>query len=279
MRVRLKTALLLLLGLLAGVLAAGVVVLYAGFYNVAATHQHLRPTFWVLKTGLRESVQRQARDIVAPPLVEPALVRRGLALYDAQCVQCHGAPGVAPQPFALGLLPVPTNLAHMVRERSPAELYWVVKNGIKMTGMPAWEFRLAERDLWAVVAFLLELPQVAPDQYAARVSALEEKARIPTADEPRTAGDAKRGKVALEQYACTTCHSIPGVVGEHGPVGPPLERVGTRQYLAGVILNSPENMVRWLRAPQTISPKTAMPDLGVTERDARDIAAYLYTLK
>jgi cytochrome c1 len=62
-------------------------------------------------------------------------------------------------------------------------------------------------------------------------------------------------------------------------VGPPLDRVGTRQYLGGVILNSPENMVQWLRAPQAISPQTAMPDLGVTERDARDIAAYLYTLK
>ena len=279
MRVRLKNVLLMLLGLLAGVLAAGAVVLYAGFYNVAATHQHLRPTFWLLKTGLRESVQRQARDIVAPPLVDPALVRRGLALYDAQCVQCHGAPGVAPQPFALGLLPVPTNLAHMVRVRSPAELYWVVKNGIKMTGMPAWEFRLGERDLWAVVAFLLELPEVAPDQYAARISTLDDKARAPAVEEPRTAGDAKRGKAALEQYACTTCHSIPGIVGEHGPVGSPLDRVGTRQYLGGVIANSPENMVRWLREPQKISPKTAMPDLGVTERDARDIAAYLYTLK
>jgi mono/diheme cytochrome c family protein len=279
MRVRLKTLLVLLLGLALGVVAAGTIVLYAGFYNVAATHQHLRPTFWLLKTGLTESIQRQAKDIEPPPLGDPALARRGLALYDAQCAQCHGAPGIAPQPFALGLLPVPTNLAHTVRERTPAELYWVVKNGIKMTGMPAWEYRLSDGDLWALVAFLVELPAVAPHDYASRVAALDDKTRAPASDEARTAGDARRGKVALEQYACTTCHSIPGIVGEHAPVGPPLDRIASRQYLSGVIHNSPDNMVRWLRAPQSISPRTAMPDLGVTERDARDMTAYLYTLK
>ncbi len=278
MRRRLKTAFLVITALFVGAAMTGVVVLYAGFYNVAATHQHLRPTFWLLKTGLTESIQRQARDIEPPSLADPALARRGLALYEAQCAQCHGAPGVAPQLFALGMLPVPTNLAYAVRELSPAELYWVVKNGLKMTGMPAWEFRLSDRDLWAVVAFLIELPGIAPDEYAARVRALDDKGRVPTAD----AGgppDPERGKVALEQYACTTCHSIPGIVGEHAPVGPPLDRVAGRQYLAGVIRNTPENMVRWLREPQAIAPRSAMPNLGVTERDARDIAAYLYTLK
>ena len=279
MRRRLKTALLVVAALITGACATGALVLYAGFYNVAATHQHLRPTFWLLKTGMRESIQRRAHRIDVPDLGDPALARRGLALYEAQCAQCHGAPGVAPQLFALGMLPVPTNLAHAVRERSPAELFWVVKNGLKMTGMPAWEFRLSERDMWAVTTFLLELPRMAPGDYAARVAGLEDKGRVPTADAPHASGDATRGKVALEQYACTTCHSIPGIVGEHAPVGPPLDRVAGRQYLAGVILNSRENMVRWLREPQAISPKTAMPDLGVTERDARDIAAYLYTLK
>jgi len=154
-----------------------------------------------------------------------------------------------------------------------------VKNGIKMTGMPAWEFRLPEGDLWAVVAFLRELPQVAPEQYAARTAA----AGAPQAPDPpsdgRSEGDAKRGKLAIEQYACVTCHRIPGVVGEHASVGPPLERMATRQFIAGVIANNPENMEKWLREPQKIHPRTAMPDLGVTERDARDIAAYLYTLR
>ena len=277
MRVRFQTVLLLLIGLLAGALLAGAVVLYAGFYNVAATHQHFRPTFWLLKIGLRESVERHARNIVPPPLDDAALVQRGFTLYHAQCTQCHGAPGVAPEPFALGLTPVPTNLSHQVRERSSGELYWIVKNGIKMTGMPAWEFRLAEADLWALVAFLRTLPLLSPEQYASRTRAYVEP-QIPTWDDAAMEGDSKRGKVALEQYACTTCHRIPGVVGEHAPVGPPLDRIATRRYLGGIITNTRENMLRWLRAPQDLHPGTAMPNLRVTPRDARDIAAYLETL-
>lgn len=279
MRVRLERLILIVIGLAAGALVAGAVVLYAGFYNVAATHQHLAPTFWLLKTGLRESVERHARNINVPPLDDPALRERGLHLYHAQCAQCHGAPGIAPQPFALGLTPVPTNLAYGARIRTAAELYWVVKNGIKMTGMPAWEFRLAENDLWAVVAFLQALPSIAPADYAAR--ALQRSARVEPlrAEESRGPGDPKRGKLAIEQYACVTCHRIPGIVGEHAPVGPPLERIATRQFIGGVIANNPENMMRWLREPQKIHPNTAMPDLGVTERDARDMAAYLYTLR
>jgi mono/diheme cytochrome c family protein len=278
MRVQLETVLLMLIGVLAGLLLSGAVVLYAGFYNVAATHQHLRPTFWLLKTGLRESIERHARRIETPALTDAALAQRGLALYHAQCAQCHGAPGVAPQPFALGMTPVPTNLSYQVRERTPAELYWVVKNGIKMTGMPAWEFRLADRDLWAIVAFLRELPLVSPEQYASRARTVGD-IRLPSEQEMQPIADIQRGKVALEQYACTTCHRIPGIVGDHAPVGTALERVATRRYLGGVVLNSRENMIRWLRSPQDLHPGTAMPNLGVTLRDANDMAAYLATLK
>jgi mono/diheme cytochrome c family protein len=278
MRVQVQTLVLVVIGLLAGALTVGAVVLYAGFYDVAATHQHFRPTFWLLKTGLRESVERRARRIETPPLDDPTLVSRGLGLFDAQCRQCHGAPGASPELFALGMTPVPTNLAYSTRERTPAELYWVIKNGIKMTGMPAWEFRLADGDMWAVVAFLRELPLLSPEQYAMRTRG-GTRAPFPTADEPHAQGDPKRGKVALEQYACPTCHRIPGVVGEHAPVGPPLDRIALRQYLAGVIQNTPDNLVQWLRRPQELHPRTAMPNLGVSERDARDMAAYLYTLR
>jgi mono/diheme cytochrome c family protein len=278
MRVRLRSVLVVIGCLIAGALGMGAIVLYAGFYNIAATHQHFRPTFWLLKVGLRESVERRARRVDVPALDDPALAERGLSLYSTQCAQCHGAPGVSPELFALGLTPVPTNLAHSTRERTPAELYWVVRNGIKMTGMPAWEFRLADRDLWAVVAFLRELPHLSPAQYAARASAAS-RASFPTADESNGAGDSKRGKVALEQYACATCHRIPGVVGEQAPVGPPLDGVALRQYLGGFIENTPQNMIRWLRAPQSLHPGTAMPNLGVSERDARDMAAYLSTLR
>jgi len=279
-RIRLSSVLIALGALLGGAAVAGAVALYAGFYDISATHQHLRPTYWLLEVGMRESVQRRARDIEVPPLDDPRLAQRGLALYRAHCLQCHGAPGVAPQPFALGLTPLPANLAHTARERSPAELYWVVKNGIKMTGMPAWAFRLSEGDLWAVVAFMQQLPRLSPEIYAARAraTAVLDAATATTVDSAPTA-DAVRGKMALRQYACTTCHRVPGVVGDHPPVGPPLDRIATRTFIGGVLPNTPENMVRWLRSPQTVDPRTAMPDLGVSERDAWDMAAYLYTLK
>lgn len=281
MRLRLSNVVLTLGGLAAGAIILGVVVLYAGFYNVAATHQHLRATHWLLEIGLRESIERHARGITVPNLDDETLVERGRTLYAAHCVQCHGAPGVAPQPFALGLTPLPKNLAPIARERSAAELYWVVKSGIKMTGMPAWDFRFAEPDLWAVTAYVRRLPLVSPHEYAASAArdAERDPGAPPTSHEPPVAGDAARGKMAIRQYACTTCHLVPGIVGPHAPVGPPLERIATRKYIAGMLPNTPENMLRWIRAPQELNPRTAMPDLGVTERDARDMAAYLYTLR
>ena len=94
-----------------------------------------------------------------------------------------------------------------------------------------------------------------------------------------TGGDPGRGKLAIRQYGCAACHTIPGVEGAAGTVGPPLDRIGSRVYLAGQLENNPENMMRWIREPQGIAPGTAMPDLRVTEQDGRDIAAYLYTLQ
>ena len=279
-RIRLATVLITLASLAAGGAAVAVTAIYTGFYNVAATEQHLSLTYGVLQVALRESIERHSAGVEVPPLSDPILARRGLPIYAAHCAQCHGAPGVAPAPFALGLTPLPTNLAHAARERTPAELYWVVANGVKMTGMPAWAFRFGERDLWSLVAFMRELPLMRPQEYAARLQE-SEPARLDAEDPPRASAppDAMRGKMALKQYACTTCHSIPGVVGGHAPVGPPLDRIASRDYLAGVLRNTPENMVRWLREPQKVSPRSAMPDLGVTARDAADMTAYLYTLR
>ena len=90
--------------------------------------------------------------------------------------------------------------------------------------------------------------------------------------------DAERGRVAVREYGCGACHAIPGVPGADGRVGPPLERIATRAYIAGVLPNTRANMERWIRAPQTVDANTAMPDVGVSAVDARDIAAFLYTL-
>ena len=258
------------------VLVAAVVAgaLYLGVYDVSATDQHLAPTYRILDTAMRRSVRQRAAGITVPDLGRPVQLQRGLALYREHCVQCHGAPGVAPEPFALGLTPAPANLAYTAREWPPADLFWVVKEGIKMTGMPAWKHRMADEEIWAIVSFLRELPGLSPEDYRSR-KAERAIAIAPAASTP----DAGRGRKAIHQYACATCHEIPGIVGANAPVGPPLKQIGTRGFIAGVLPNTPENMVRWLRQPQSVNPRSAMPDLGVPEGDARDIAAFLSTIK
>jgi cytochrome c oxidase assembly factor CtaG len=88
-----------------------------------------------------------------------------------------------------------------------------------------------------------------------------------------------RGGVAIRRYGCGSCHTIPGITGARGLVGPPLAGIASRVYIGGVLTNNPDNMIRWIENPQAIDPKTAMPYMGVTPRDARDITAYLYTLR
>ncbi|HEX6514769.1 MAG TPA: c-type cytochrome [Nocardioidaceae bacterium] len=94
-----------------------------------------------------------------------------------------------------------------------------------------------------------------------------------------TVGSPDRGAELIRSYGCGSCHMVPGVDGADGLVGPPLTHFARRSYIAGELPNSEDNLHRWIRDPQAVEPGTAMPDLGVTERDAEDITAYLYTLK
>jgi cytochrome c2 len=97
--------------------------------------------------------------------------------------------------------------------------------------------------------------------------------------EVTTGGNVHRGAAAIERYGCGSCHVIPGISGAQGRAGASLDGIADRIYIAGVLQNTPENMMRWIENPPAVDPKTVMPNLGVTERDAKDIAGYLYTLK
>ena len=99
------------------------------------------------------------------------------------------------------------------------------------------------------------------------------------ASEMTGGGDPARGRAAIYHYGCASCHTIPGISGADSLVGPPLERVAARTYIGGVLTNSPDNMIRWIKDPRGVDPLTAMPTLGIGDADARDIASYLYTLK
>jgi cytochrome c1 len=94
-----------------------------------------------------------------------------------------------------------------------------------------------------------------------------------------TGGVPARGRAKMEHYGCSSCHTIPGVRGADSLVGPPLTKMAARTYVAGVMTNTPDHLIRWIKDPPGVDPLTAMPNLGVTDQDARDIASYLYTLK
>jgi cytochrome c1 len=93
-----------------------------------------------------------------------------------------------------------------------------------------------------------------------------------------TGGDATKGQVLARSKGCGGCHEIPGVKGAHGNVGPPLTKFASRMYVGGVLLNTPEHVQQWLLDPPSIDPKSAMPKVGLNDQEARDLAAYLYTL-
>lgn len=92
-------------------------------------------------------------------------------------------------------------------------------------------------------------------------------------------GSPERGAQVIARYDCGSCHFIPGIAGARGMVGPPLLWFARRTFIAGELPNTPANLIRWVRDPPSVEPGTAMPVLGLDEQQARDVAAYLYTLR
>jgi cytochrome c2 len=92
-------------------------------------------------------------------------------------------------------------------------------------------------------------------------------------------GNARAGRQDIRKYGCNACHTIPGVAGARGLVGPPLDGIANREYIAGELQNTPENLMKWIQHPHQVEPHTVMPEMNVSEQDSRDIAAYLYTLR
>ncbi len=278
-RIRTILATIAALAILGVVGAAGFI--WVGFYNVGATRQHLQPVYSVLEFAMHRSVRLHALNIDTPPLEDEAMVRRGATCFDANCVQCHGAPGVAQDDIGKSMQPLPGPLVDATQNFHPRELYWITRHGIRLSGMPAWEFRLTDGEIWDVVAFLRRLPMLTPQAYAEM--ARPQLAAFPCGRDVNIAAmrapDVPRGKQALYQYACSACHTIPGVTSSFPNVGPPLAGLASRTLIAGTLPNTQDNMVIWLRGPNKVKPHTAMPDLRVTQEDAADMAAYLATLR
>lgn len=167
MRLRLARHIRLLVGVAIALAAGGFLVAWLGLYNVAASRDHWGIVERILAFGLRHSVDARTGGITVPSLDDPAKIRLGAAHFHAGCAYCHGAPGVPITPIARAMLPDPPDLADISRKWTAAELFWIVRHGIKYTGMPAWPADGRDDEVWSVVAFLQELPALDPDGYAA----------------------------------------------------------------------------------------------------------------
>jgi mono/diheme cytochrome c family protein len=152
-------------------LITATVFVFSGLHDVSATAPHWRITHWILETARVRSIEAHAAGIAVPPgLDDPARILIGTEHFAAHCAVCHGAPGVPKGDIARGLYPQPPDLAAAANRYSDAELFWIVKHGIKMSGMPAWSDH-SDEELWATVAFLKKLPRMSEQDYDARVSA------------------------------------------------------------------------------------------------------------
>jgi cytochrome c553 len=153
------------LAILGTLTLAGLLFAWSGVYNVAASRGHWPITEWALTFVMRNSVEKRSLAIATPPLDDPDLMRLGAAHFHGACAHCHGAPGMPIGPVARNMLPAPPDLAAAAREWKPRELFWIVKHGIKYTGMPAWTSQQRDDEVWAVVAFLRELPMLEARSY------------------------------------------------------------------------------------------------------------------
>ena len=191
-------------------LAAVAVLLQAGMVDVAADTPHSPTVYRLIAWAREQSVMRRAADIVAPAdLADAARIRRGAGNYDAMCVDCHLSPGVKDSEIRNGLYPTPPNLAGATESthssQSDARRVWIIKHGIKASGMPAWsKGGMNDEAIWDLTAFLKAFPSLTPETYRRQVEASEGHSHEGLV----TRGDKEeRTKPVTEQQRDTTPHT------------------------------------------------------------------------
>lgn len=164
-----KKVIIAILSISAVALIGVLVVIYSGWIDTSATTEHSRAGEWLLETVKEQSAERRAAEIEVPDLGGRAALVRGAGSFQAMCATCHGAPGHERSEMGSGLNPLPPSPEDIAQRWSPAEIFWITKNGIRMTGMPAWGETHTDEELWEIVAFILEVEQTTPEEYAAMV--------------------------------------------------------------------------------------------------------------
>lgn len=207
--------------LAAGLGVLGFALAASGIIPLRASSGHWAVTEWVLRFGMKRSIATHSLTVKAPEnLADPALIRKGAAYYDFGCRSCHGAPGSPLPALAARMLPAPPRLSQRIQESDAEALFYVVKHGMKFTGMPAWPAAGRDDEVWPVVAFLLKYPELGASAYAELAGQPERAAALAT---PRTVPWVVAQK-------CVSCHGADGA-GRGGHAMPRL--AGQRaEYLA-----------------------------------------------
>ncbi|MFC0676361.1 c-type cytochrome [Lysobacter korlensis] len=160
----------LLIGIIVTLLALLLIALtvaYTGAYNVAASRDHTAGVHWLLDTTMRSSVRSRAPEVADTQWLARADVAAGAGEYKAMCEHCHGGPGADPAEWSRGMLPRPPLLVEEADEWEPGEVFWIVKHGLKYTGMPSFGETHDDATLWNIAAFVERLPAMTPEQYRA----------------------------------------------------------------------------------------------------------------
>jgi cytochrome c553 len=242
--------------------AAAMLLITAGVYNVSARAGHWPLTAWFLHFIMRQSARTHSLGIEVPPLEDPRMVIRGATYFAVGCAACHGEPGAPFTPIVRYMTPEAPDLAPLIEHWETHELFWIVDNGIKYTGMPAWAAAHRPDEVWSMVAFLKRLPKLDAATY--RKLAFE-----PAPDlEPsliRLAAD-ETGTRALEQ--CVRCHGYDGMGNE----------TGAFPYLAGqqqaYLYASLKSYAANRRASGIMQPIAA----GLDDAVIRELAQYFATV-
>jgi len=156
----------ILVVLLVLAVVAGAAFVWSGVYPVGADVPHSPFVYKLMQTARQRSIALRAKDVPVPPLDDQKLVASGAGHYSEMCAGCHLAPGMTNSEIRPGLNPQPPDLTKTLAI-TPAEEFWAIKHGIKMTGMPAWGATHDDQAIWAIVAFLQKLPGMTPEQYKA----------------------------------------------------------------------------------------------------------------
>ncbi len=158
------------------ILVFSFIYIESGVYNISAMVPHNGLTLALINAVKDNSIEHHSKDIKVPNnLNDTTLVKIGFAHYREMCQTCHGAPGIERSEIGKGLYPHPPNLAHSAKEMPAKQLFWITKNGIKLTGMPAFGKTHSDEKIWDIVAFMEKLPTMTKEQYQAYNKSVKEQ--------------------------------------------------------------------------------------------------------